>query len=116
MSRRLFWGVMAGIASLAFMTSYDPLPDIVSFSDILNHFSAFFVLSFICKLSYPLLMPKLQFILLFSFGVLIEFVQYFLPTRSASAKDLAVDAVAIATALSFQYFFARYQQMRLNRI
>jgi len=116
MVRLFFWLLLALIASLAFIPSYDPLPGVASASDVLNHFAAFSVLTILYRLAHPLHTLKRQFLALMAFGILIEFVQYFLPTRSASAKDLAVDAVTVATALFFYRLHTRYRQMRLNRI
>ena len=116
MSRLLFWVLLGLIASLAFLPSYDPLPGIVTFSDILNHFAAFFTLTLIYRIAYLPHTLKRQVLSLLTFGALIECVQYFLPTRSASAKDLAIDAFAVATALLFLHLHAHYRQLWLNRI
>ena len=114
--RLLFWTLLITIAALAFMPSYDPLPKIVSASDIFNHFAAFFTLALIYRFAYPQHASKHLFVSLLAFGMLIECVQYFLPTRSASLKDLAVDASAVAAAVLFHYFRYRFEQTRLNRI
>lgn len=65
-------------------------------SDKFYHSLAFFVLGVLSALSFP--EPGFSYkkcLLLFSYGVLIEVVQYFLPYRSFSFGDMVADAVGI---------------------
>lgn len=64
--------------------------------DKLQHFAAFFVLALLLDYSYP--RSPYQWrkqLLLVSYGLMIETVQYFLPWRSFSLLDWAVDIVAL---------------------
>jgi len=96
--RFLFLTVALAVAVLAFIPGYAPLPDAFSYSDILNHFAAFFVLYVLHVWAYPSTTPLQRIGLLIAYGALIEGVQYFLPTRDASLNDLAVDAAALLSA------------------
>jgi VanZ family protein len=83
------------IATIAFLPNYDDLPELTSFSDILNHFAAFFVLSLFLERGFS---PRVQvaFMLLFAYGLFIETVQHFLPSRCFDLLDLAVDMAGVA--------------------
>ena len=116
MYRLSFWILLGSITCMALIPSYETLPNIISYSDTLNHFGAFFTLTIVYRLAYPAHPFKKQFLAIVFFGLMIEFVQYFLPTRSASLKDIAVDSVAILSAMLSQLSYLRFQQIRLNRI
>ncbi len=95
-ARLLFYGVLLAVTVLAFLPSYESLPDVVSFSDILNHFAAFATLTVLFAFAHPQITCKQRALLLLAYGTFIEAVQHFLPDRCASAEDLAVDAAGIA--------------------
>ncbi len=98
MAKFLFFSVLTAITTLAFLPNYNALPDVVSFSDILNHFLAFLVLTFLFKFAYPALKNILHVILLTLYAIFIEVVQYFLPTRYADPMDILFDLFGIALA------------------
>lgn len=97
--KSLFWSVFAIVTLLAFMPSYEPLPEVVSLSDKLNHFAAFATLYLLHCLAYPRVTLRNRGLFLLLYGIGIELVQLFLPTRSASVEDIAVDAAAIVAAM-----------------
>ena len=107
-AKLLFAAVFLSIAVLAFMPSYKPLPDIVSMSDILNHFAAFFTLYLLHLAAYPAVTWRLRSAFFLGYGILIEAVQAFLPTRQSSASDVAVDAAAILAAVLLHRLFRRF--------
>lgn len=67
-----------------------------TFSDKFNHFIAFAVLTFLSHIAYPGSSMRNMATLLFSYGLLIEVTQYFLPHREFSLLDLATDVLGIA--------------------
>jgi len=97
-AKLLFFSALTVITVLAFLPNYNALPDVVSFSDVLNHFLAFLVLTFLFKFAYPALKNILHVILLTLYAVFIEIVQYFLPTRYADPVDILFDMFGIALA------------------
>ena len=105
MIRLPFYLALAVITVLAFMPNYRSLPEIVSLSDLLNHFAAFFTLYLLHRLAYRRVSPLKRATLLMFYGLFLEAVQSFLPTRSATLEDLLVDASAIAAAVLFQRLF-----------
>ncbi len=92
--RLAFVGSLLTIATIAFLPNYDDLPEITSFSDILNHFAAFFVLSFLLEQGFGSGVRS-AFAILFSYGLFIETVQHFLPSRCFDLLDLAVDLAGV---------------------
>jgi len=111
-AKLLFAAVLFSVTVLAFMPTYAPLPDIISFSDILNHSAAFFTLYMLHLLAYPAVTQRMRAGLLLAYGILIEAVQAFLPTRYASASDVAVDAAAILAAVLLHTLFRRRKAAR----
>jgi len=109
----LFWTAFFSIAALSFMPSYDPLPDFVSFSDILNHFSAFFILYTLHTFAFANVTTFRRITLFLAYGLFIEMVQSFLPTRDASLTDFAVDTVAITAAVAFQGLYRRLKPVTI---
>lgn len=93
--RLLFFCAVAGVSLLAFIPTYEPLPPVVSFSDILNHFMAFSTLALLFDLAFPRYTCRFKFLALLTYGIFIEAVQFFLPNRDASLKDIAIDATAV---------------------
>lgn len=107
MPRLLFWTVFAAVAVLAFIPSYEPLPEAVSISDVLNHSAAFATLYLLHAYAYPAVPPLQRGGFLLFYGIFIEAVQHFLPTREASFGDVAVDAAAIAAVFCLELFYRR---------
>jgi len=104
----LFWSILTAVTVLAFLPTYEPLPDVVSYSDKLNHVAAFFTLYLLHTAAFPLLSAARHSLLLIGYGIFIEVVQAFLPTRSSSVEDLVADSIGIFTAILFQYLFLRF--------
>ncbi len=98
---------MVAISYMAFVPNYSGMPHLISMSDILNHFLAFFSLAMLLYFAYQSLSSQTRIGLLLLFAVLIEVIQYFLPTRSAEVADVLVDASGL--------FFAFVIQRRMKR-
>lgn len=82
------------ISYIAFLPNYNDLPELTSLSDVLNHFAAFFVLSFFLDRGFSARIGS-AFLILFIYGLFIEVVQYFLPNRCFDLLDVAVDMVGV---------------------
>lgn len=96
--RALFLSTLIIITTLAFLPNYDNLPDVVSFSDILNHALAFFVLYILFEYSDFTQKSTFKFSLFLVYAIFIEVVQYFLPTRCADFYDVVADLSGVMLA------------------
>ncbi|MBZ0155183.1 MAG: VanZ family protein [Alphaproteobacteria bacterium] len=92
--RWAFYAVLVAVFVLS-LTPESALPDEFSISDVVNHFAAFLVLSFLFDGAYPRVRPAVKISALVAFGALIEVLQGVLPYRTCSVKDLAVDCLAV---------------------
>ncbi|MBD3808821.1 MAG: VanZ family protein, partial [Epsilonproteobacteria bacterium] len=63
--------------------------------DKANHFIAFIILYVTLSLGYPKLEVFKKVLILLTFGIQIEAVQYFLPNREFSLLDVLADGVGI---------------------
>lgn len=106
-SRILFSITLTAVTVLAVVPNYDALPPIVSFSDLLNHAVAFFVLFLMLRCAYTDIETGKAFLLLLGYALLIEAIQYFLPTRFASFSDVVADAAGMFLAMLLQPLFKR---------
>lgn len=97
--RILLFSALVSISILAVLPDYNALPPLASLSDLLNHAAAFTLLSILYALSYQHT-PKQIAGILIAYGVMIETVQAFLPTRYASVEDILADSVGILLGLS----------------
>ncbi len=71
-------------------------PVVENISDKANHVLAFYVLALLIDFSFPnskFGIAKVSALL--GYGLAIEFIQYFLPYRSASLFDVAADAAGL---------------------
>jgi len=76
------------------------LSPVMLYGDKVLHAVAFFTLTVLTELSFPslrLLLWKVLFLL--GFGLFIEWLQSFLPWRSADASDFLADCIGIAAFL-----------------
>ena len=99
--RLLAYTALISITILAFLPNYDALPPIVSFSDLLNHAVAFFVLFILFREAHPKLQVSYRIVLLLFYAIFIEVVQYFLPTRFSSFSDILADSFGLLLAYLF---------------
>lgn len=106
--RIVFYITLAAVTLLAFLPNYDALPPIVSFSDLLNHTVAFAVLYVLFTQAHPSLLTKHTVFALLFYAVLIEAVQYFLPTRYASGSDIIADAAGVLTGYLILFQLKRF--------
>ena len=96
--------VLVVVAVLHLATTAHAYPMVSAVSDKVNHMSAFFVLTGLVRFAFPRRGWRFALAVLMGFGVLIEFIQYFLPYRESSGLDLMADlagvvAYAVASAL-----------------
>jgi len=91
---------VTGILILA--TTQLEYPVVSGINDKLNHIFAFFVLSLLADFSFPekKFFPAI-FLLLMTYGLIIEIIQYFLPHRMFSLFDIAGDAMGIVIYRTF---------------
>lgn len=107
LKKSLFWSVFSMITLLAVIPTYEPLPEIVSLSDKLNHFAAFSTLYILHTLAYSTVSIRNRFTYLLLYGIGIEAVQSLLPARSASFEDIAVDTLALLSTIALHTFLIR---------
>ena len=89
--------VITMIAIMLLATARQSFPVVEAINDKANHFLAFGALALLGDFSFPVTRFALKkFLWLLSYGVLIEFVQYFLPYREASLLDVMADATGLA--------------------
>jgi VanZ family protein len=93
-----FFGSLFLISTLAFLPDYSALPDVVSFSDKLNHAAAFTVLTLLYRFAFLHSTKRVLISLLF-YAFFIEIVQAFLPTREASLEDIFADSIGLALGI-----------------
>ena len=75
-------------------------------NDKMEHFIAFFLLSFLLNRASSTIGHRLRNVsALLAFGIIIELVQYFIPSRGTSFGDVAADAMGIVV---FQIVFSIY--------
>lgn len=72
------------------------LSDQITVNGPLKHIAAFCLLAWLQFRAFPSTSTLQQIALLLAFGVLIEIAQAFIPYRTASLVDLAMDAIGIA--------------------
>ena len=97
------------------------LPDnfmaLISFlglNDKMEHFIAFFLLSFLLNRASSTMRHRLRNIAaLLSFGIMIELIQYFIPNRTASILDILADLSGIVV---FQLLFSMFLYMKKRKI
>lgn len=92
-----FWLPLTVCTYLA-LTPSPPEP-VLRFSDVVLHAAAFTYLTFALGLAYPGLRLSSVLWWMLGYGLVLEVVQSFEPTRSAEIKDLLVDGAAILAGL-----------------
>jgi VanZ family protein len=99
----IFLITIISISFISFLPNYDQLPKIASLSDHINHFVAFFTLSFL--LIFGLKLSKnLTIFYMFIYGLSIECFQYFLPNRVFGIDDIIFDMLGV---IFFIYIYKR---------
>lgn len=92
------------------MVSNDHITLNSNYADKIKHISAFFTLSLLLNRSSSSIKSRLRnMVALLFFGILIEVVQFFIPSRDADFNDIIADFVGI---LLFQlsYSFLKFIQ------
>ena len=96
-------------------TTGQSYPVVEDLNDKLSHILAFGALAFLADFSFPNEKFGLRkFLWLLSYGLLIEFVQYFLPYRTASALDLMADGAGLALYRVFYRYLRFVPLIRLR--
>ncbi len=85
----------------------DPILEEYSYADKIKHLFAFFTLSFLLNRASSNMVQRFRNMsALLLFGIFIEFVQYYLPTRTTSIEDIFADVAGILL-FQFSYSFAK---------
>jgi len=85
------------VVVLYLATTQQSYPVAEDLNDKVSHILAFGVLAFLADFSFPNNKFSFnKFLWLIAYGVLIEFIQYFLPYREASLFDVMADSVGLA--------------------
>ncbi len=87
----VFYAYVATVMFLSFM----PVQHLGSDSDKINHIAAFTVYTILFSITYKTNKIKTIILAGLTFGIFIEFVQYFLPYRSCDYLDVIADLVGI---------------------
>ncbi|MFQ5487580.1 MAG: VanZ family protein [Gammaproteobacteria bacterium] len=93
------WALLGAVLLINYF-AFAPLEGSVvqDINDKLQHFTAFYALALLLDFAFPHSPYRWRkLLLLVSYGLLIETVQYFLPWRSFSLFDWLVDIVALLT-------------------
>ncbi len=98
MLRIFFWLLLGVILAISIMPAEDA--PTVFVNDKLNHMLAFFILSFMARLLWPLINALILFSMLAIFGGGIELLQLVIETgRDSDWMDFAADALAIVIGI-----------------
>lgn len=91
--RLFFWVLFIVIAFFAF-TPFETIREVDALNDKLKHVLAFSVLTIFLGMAYDL--KKIHiFLIMLSYGVLIEVLQSFIPNRYASSLDIIADMFGV---------------------
>lgn len=84
------------------------VPVVPGISDKINHLAAFAVLAFLADFSFPGSGFNLKKLLsLITYGILIEVIQYFLPSRCFSLLDIVADVLGLLLYITIYPLFSR---------
>ena len=112
-SRRFFyWPLAFAFLLISYLVFSQPTyAQPVPHTDKIGHWGSFMVLAF---LTYKALgLPRwLDFLLLCSYGALIEVVQSFIPYRSGALDDLVADIAGILTFYLAHYLYVKFTRGR----
>ena len=104
--RKLKTFILIIIITILTILSLIPTTNILTpgLNDKALHFTAYIFLSFMTDF---LLNKKIIYLItiLFIYGLLIEFIQYFLPFRQFELLDIAANTAGIAVYFGFRYLF-----------
>jgi len=103
---KIFFWLALIIAYIAAILPQDSAPQISAFSDKTHHVFAFVILGILLRLGYDI---KYWYALLslVGFGIIIEFSQYFTPTRFADIKDVIADIVGAFIGLKIYKYLRK---------
>lgn len=93
--RALFYGALVFGCVIAFSPADAGLQP--KLNDKFLHFVGFFGMAWLCHLAHPKTPYWLQIAGLACFGIFVEWVQSFIPSRSFSLMDWVADLAGIAT-------------------
>ena len=103
-AKKLFW--LSVLAILALSIAPTNTSETISSLDKIIHFFAFLAITYLLWAAYKLPRPLISSILLLSlFGLFIELLQHFVPTRIFSLYDFAADIAGIIAGV-FLYWLS----------
>lgn len=106
LSRLVFLAALIVISYLAMTPKTYPLLETIN--DKIKHLLAFFILSWLCDISFPkspFSFAKICFLL--GYGLFLELWQHFLPFRVFSLYDLLVDSLGIFLYMILKPFIVK---------
>ncbi len=87
--------------TLAVATSKSDLTSATGINDKVAHILTFLLLGLLVRPAFPLAASRLQpYLWLLTYGLGIEVIQYFIPTRSFSLLDLTADAAGLLLSVA----------------
>ncbi len=98
-SRRRWQALLLSMMLVSCVVAFDPAPSPVGVAhgDKLQHLVAFAALGLVARLA--LQRAPVAGLAMLGFGIFIEAVQHFIPTRSASLGDVVADAAGVVLGL-----------------
>lgn len=106
---------IALVVILYLATTPRSYPAVEALNDKISHILAFGTLALLGDFSFPAEKFGIKkFLWLLSYGLLIEFVQYFLPYRSASLLDLLADCLGLGIYRMFYRHLMHVPVLRLR--
>ena len=89
------------------------LVSFIGLNDKMEHFIAFFLLSFLLNRASSTIKHRLRNIaVLLSFGIIIELIQNFIPNRTASISDILAGLLGI---IVFQLLFSMFLYIKKEK-
>lgn len=82
------------ISFISFLPNYSSLPPVVAISSVLNHMICFFILAGFLHVSFKLKV-QIKILILLTYGLFIESVQYFLPNRFFDFFDIVINIFGV---------------------
>lgn len=111
----VFWVSILVITGFALTTASPKLYGNLLSNDKILHFITFFYLTFICLSLRRNIIKSTQVVLLiFLYGLLIELLQYFIPSRQCSLSDILANSIGCLAGMIF-YHSIRYMLIRYRK-
>ena len=107
--RFLFLNALLLVFIIATLPGKTPPVDDFTWLDKLFHAATFLILAILMRFANFKLAWWLDFIILFCFGVFIEFVQQFVPLRTADYFDILANAIGLIIFYLSYFVISKYK-------